>query len=136
MVRARRGNNERIDVWFYEQQRWVSCIRKIMRSNVVDDLPIEFIRETEKALIEKETKEEEEKKRRLKCQGGYLDCLEPACEHECINIVVAQYAHDERMEEQEWEQRSKYRGHWDGHDWIYTMNNENGWVDAADSDDQ
>ena len=106
-----------------------------MRSKVVDDLPIEFIRDAEKTLIEKEAKDEEEKKKRLKCQGGYFDCLKPECEHTCINIIVSQYAHDERMEEQEWEQRSKYRGHWDGHDWTYTMNNENGWVDASDSDD-
>ena len=49
-------NNERINVWFYDEQRWVDYNRKILRSNVVNNLSIEFIRKAEKILIEKENK--------------------------------------------------------------------------------
>ena len=135
MIKMPIKNNEHINVWFYDEQRWINCNRKIMRSNVVNDLSIEFIKEAEKILIDEENKEKEEKRKYLKCEDGYRDCLNPACEYECIKKVVIEYLYEEQMAGEDLERRSDYRGHWDGYDWIYTMNNENGWVDAFDSDD-
>lgn len=56
MIKMPIKNNERINVWFYDEQRWVDYNRKILRSNVVNNLSIEFIRKAEKILIEKENK--------------------------------------------------------------------------------
>ena len=54
LVKKPTSGSDRVDVWFYDQQRWVDCNREIMRSKVFDDLPIDFVQEAEKELIEKE----------------------------------------------------------------------------------
>jgi len=54
LVKRPVSGSPRIDVWFYEQRRWVDCNREIMRSKVFDDLSSDFVKEAESALIKKE----------------------------------------------------------------------------------
>ena len=62
----------------------------------------------------------------MKCEGGYRDCINPACEYECIRIAEFEYLYEEEVAREDLEINSDHHGHWDGYDWIYTMNSVNG----------